>query len=56
MADELSTVRETLKKNRDQLLTRANVVATGVGYKIREGQKTSTLSIVCSVIQKVAAS
>jgi hypothetical protein len=56
MAEELSTVRETLKKNRDQLLTRANVVATGVGYKISAGQKTSTLSIVCSVTQKLAAS
>jgi hypothetical protein len=56
MAEELSTVRETLKKNRDQLLARANVVATGAGYKISAGQKTSTLGIVCSVVEKVAAS
>ncbi|MCK4488300.1 MAG: hypothetical protein KAU38_16265 [Desulfobacterales bacterium] len=56
MANELTTVRETLKRNRDQLLKRSNVVATGVGYKITGGQKTTTLSIVCSVAKKVAAS
>jgi hypothetical protein len=54
MADELDTVKDTLKRNRDQLLTRANVVATGAGYKITAGQKTTNLCIVCSVTQKVA--
>jgi hypothetical protein len=56
MANELGTVKDTLKRNRDQLLTRANVVATGVGYKITVGKKTSNLSIVCSVTHKVAES
>jgi len=56
MANELTTVRETLRRNRDQLLKRSNVGATGVGYKITGGQKTTTLSIVCSVTKKVAAS
>ena len=56
MANELTTVRETLKRNRHQLLKRSNVVATGVGYKITAGQKTSNLSIVCSVTHKVAES
>jgi hypothetical protein len=56
MADELKTISDTLARNRDQLLNRANVVATGVGYKITAGQKTADLSIVCSVTQKVAAS
>jgi len=56
MTNELASVRETLKRNRDQLLKRSNVVATGVGYKIAGGQKTTTLSIVCSVAKKVAAS
>jgi len=55
MANELTTIRETLKRNRDQLLKRPNVIATGVGYKITDGQKT-TLSIICSVTKKVAAS
>ena len=56
MAEELGTIQETLKRNRDQLLSRTNVVATGVGYKVTAGRKTSTLSIVCSVSQKVPAS
>lgn len=56
MASELTTIRETLKRNWRQLLTRSNIVATGVGYKTSGGQKTTTLSIVCSVTEKVAAS
>ena len=56
MANELTTIKELLKRNRDQLLKRSNIVATGVGYKITGGQKTTTLSIVCSVTKKVAAS
>jgi hypothetical protein len=56
MANELFNVRGILGSTRDQLLDRANVVATGVGYKISGGEKTATLSIVCSVTEKVAAS
>jgi len=56
MAEELTTVKKALKNHRTQLLDRTNVVAAGVGYKITGGQKTSTLSIVCSVSKKVAAS
>ena len=56
MANELTAVRQTLKRNRYQLLKRSNVLATGVGYKITGGQKTTTLGIVCSVTKKVAAS
>jgi hypothetical protein len=56
MANELTTIRETLKRNRHQLLKRSNVIGTGVGYKTTGGQKTPTLSIVCSVTEKVAAS
>ena len=56
MANELTAVRQALKRNRYQLLKRSNVVATGVGYKITGGQKTTTLGIVCSVTKKVAAS
>ena len=56
MANELTTIRETLKRNRDQLLKRSNVIATGVGYKITGGQKTTTACIVCSVTKKVTAS
>jgi hypothetical protein len=56
MANELITIRETLKRNRDPLLKRSNVIATGVGYKTTGSQKTTTLSIVCSVTEKVAVS
>jgi len=55
MAEDLTTLRRNLNVYRSRLLGRANVVAAGVGYKITGGQKTSTLSIVCSVTSKVAA-
>lgn len=56
MAIDLSGVRDILKNRRGQLLALANVVATGVGYKTTGGKRTSTLSIVCSVTQKIATS
>jgi hypothetical protein len=56
MADELAVIRQLLKNYRSQLLDRSNVVAAGIGYKVSGGQKTSTLSIVCSVTKKMAAS
>ncbi len=55
MADELNTARGVLKSAHEELLGRANVVATGVGYKIAKGEKTPTLSLVCSVAEKVEA-
>ena len=51
----LDTVRAVYTIGRDELLGRANVVATGIGYKVRDGVRTDELSIVCSVTQKVAA-
>jgi hypothetical protein len=56
MADDLGVIRNTLKNYRGQLLGCSNVVAAGVGYKITGGQKTSNLSIICSVTKKLAAS
>jgi hypothetical protein len=55
MINELPSVTNVLKNNRDQLLARANVVATGIGYKVTSGERTSTLSIICSVTEKVSA-
>jgi hypothetical protein len=55
MAGELSTIRGTLRRNREDLLKRANVVATGIGYKETGGTKTTTLCVVCSVKEKVAS-
>jgi hypothetical protein len=55
MADDLNTIKGILKSNRENLFKRANVVATGVGYKETGGARTSTLCIVCSVKKKVDA-
>lgn len=52
MTTEINSAREILKANCKQLLSRANVVATGIGYKVTAGKKTSTLCIVCSVTEK----
>jgi hypothetical protein len=56
MDPEIPKLRDILKNNQEQLLDRKNVVATGIGYKITGDQKTATLSIVCSVAEKVEAS
>ena len=56
MDPEIPKLRDILKNNQEQLLDRKNVVATGIGYKITGDQKTATLSIVCSVTEKVEAS
>jgi len=53
MPHQLEAVRQVLKGSREHLLGRANVVATGVGYKVTAGQKTPTLCITCSVTEKV---
>lgn len=55
MANELNQIRAVLSTNREQLLKRLNVVATGIGYKETGGIKTSTLCIVCSVKKKLKA-
>ena len=56
MNSEVSTVREILKTQSKLLLDKTNVVATGVGYKIVDGKKTSSLSIICSVKEKLPGS
>jgi hypothetical protein len=56
MADDLNRIRGILGSHRQQLLKRAHVVATGIGYKQTGGAKTDTLCIVCSVKEKLPAS
>ncbi|MDD1663254.1 MAG: S1 family peptidase [Methanomicrobiales archaeon] len=53
MNENLDTLRRVLGEMRLDLLERENVVATGIGYKVRGGERTGTLSIVCSVVEKV---
>ena len=52
--EDLTSARQALKNEREKLLSCANVVATGVGYKVTKGQKTTTPSLICSVTEKVA--
>lgn len=56
MNDTVTTARSVLRERSIELLGRANVVATGVGYKMVDGKLTDTPSIICSVATKVAAS
>ncbi len=40
MSEELMAAKKILKSHRGWLLDKANVVATGVGFKVTRGQKT----------------
>jgi len=53
MPDQLTSARDLLSQQRDDLLARSNVVAVGVGYKVTAGIQTPTLSVVCSVTRKL---
>ncbi|HHM04166.1 MAG TPA: hypothetical protein ENJ19_00285 [Gammaproteobacteria bacterium] len=56
MIEQVTTARAQLKAHCDELLRRANVVATGVGYKVTAGARTDIPSIVCSVEKKLPSS
>lgn len=53
--DAIETLAATLHDEREALHARANVVATGIGYKVTGGKRTGDLSIVCSVVEKAPA-
>lgn len=53
MPDAADEIRRVLRNVGPALLARANVVATGVGYKVSAGARTSALCIVCSVTRKL---
>ncbi len=53
MEDKISKIRSVLINNRKSLLAKQNVVATGLGYKVKEGKKTDEIVIICSVVRKV---
>lgn len=55
MAHDVEEVRRALEAAEPELHARANVVATGVGYKVSQGERTPDLSVVCSVTRKLAA-
>lgn len=55
MAHSIEEIRPVLSDLRSKLLGKANVIATGIGYKSSEGKKTDELSIICSVESKKSA-
>ena len=56
MTVDLASTKEIIKDARRRLLARDNVVATGIGFKITKEKKTSELSIICSVREKLPES
>jgi len=54
MNEDLDTTKSVLRRASEGLLARVNVVAAGIGFKVKGGERTPTLSIVCSVTEKVA--
>jgi len=56
MDDAIDTARSLLQRRAPELLAKNRVVATGVGYKVVQGKRTTTPSIVCSVVEKLPIS
>ncbi len=54
MTDSIEAARHTLRRVRRDLMRKPNVVATGIGYKYVNNQKTDQLAIICSVTTKQA--
>ncbi len=54
MAVNLEEVRKLLPDVRKELMSKPNVVATGVGYKVVKGEQTKDLALICSVDTKKA--
>ena len=54
MQAQIENARRILSEVRADLMARPNVTATGIGWKITNGQKTDTLALVCSVESKQA--
>lgn len=49
MALTIEEIRSVLKEVRPQLMEKANVMATGIGYKKVDNRTTDKLAIICSV-------
>lgn len=49
----MNNLRETLYKHRYALLGKPNVVAVGLGHKVKRGTRTQELAIICSVAKKL---
>ncbi len=49
MPASIEELRQAIFEARTTLMSKSNVTATGIGYKITNGKKTNELSIICSV-------
>lgn len=54
MSDTVDIIRKLLKQHSNKLLSQANVVATGLGYKVSNNTRSDTPCIICSVDKKVS--
>jgi hypothetical protein len=54
MLKNMDDIRQLLREAHPELFHKANVVATGVGYKSVQGKKTDELGIICSVASKMS--
>jgi len=52
MGETLTNLKQVLRSTNINMLSKTNVVATGIGYKYVNGKKTNELCIVCSVTEK----
>lgn len=55
MAESIEQARAILRRTHSKLSKKANVVATGVGYKVSGGQRTQDVCVVCSVRRKLSS-
>lgn len=55
MPATIEEIRNILNEVRPQLMSKANVIATGIGYKRVDNRTTDKLSIICSVEIKTSA-
>ena len=57
MSDQnMQRALEVKRRHEQELMSKANVVAVGIGYRTRGGQQTQEVAIVVSVKQKVPMS
>lgn len=54
MPATIDQIRSVLKEVRPQLMRKANVMATGIGYKRVDNRRTDKLAIICSVAIKTS--
>ncbi len=53
--DAVQKAMEVKRRHEQELMRKANVVAVGVGFRTRQGQRTDEVSIVVSVKVKLPA-